>query len=226
MRANTIQFALMTLAASVAPGQSTTPATVEKVFRFTSSATTEDIQEVATAIRAIGDIRQVSAVSWRTITVRGTAGQVALAEWLFTELDRTSPGPTSPQEFRLSGSDEVARVFFLTHTQTPQDLQEVATVVRSMAEIRRLFTYNTAKAITLRGTAGEIALAEWLIQELDQPRQTTAPHEYRLAGADDIARVFFLSFAVTPRDLQEVATLVRSMGEIRRMFTNNVREPW
>jgi len=37
-----------------------------------------------------------------------------------------------------------------------------------MAEIRRLFIYNALRAIALRGTAGQIALADRLIQERDK----------------------------------------------------------
>ena len=51
-----------------------------------------------------------------------------------------------------------------------QELQEIATTVRSIAEIRRAFTYNALNAIMVRGTADKVALAEKLISDLDKPK--------------------------------------------------------
>jgi general secretion pathway protein D len=49
-------------------------------------------------------------------------------------------------------------------------LQEIATNVRSVTDIRRLFTYNAQNAIVIRATADQVALAEKLIQDLDKPK--------------------------------------------------------
>jgi hypothetical protein len=192
-------------------------------------------------IRSMTDIGQASLdIPQRTLAVRGKAGPVALAEWLFYELDK----PTNPQalaqpspnsathEYRLSdGGEDVVRVFYLKQPKTRQDLQEIATVVRSMADIRRLFTYSASMCMVLRGTAVQIALSEWLISELDKPaipqavaQQSPNPaaHEYRPSGTrDDVARVFYLTHSQTPQRLQEIATQVRSMTELRRLFTCN-----
>src|SRR5207249_8122781 len=104
----------------------------------------------------------------KAMVLRGTADQMAVADWLFNDLDKQSRSP-GMHEYRLPGSgDDVVRVFYLTHAGTPQQLQEIATQVRSMAEIRRLFIYNAPRAMALRGTASQIALADRLIQERDQ----------------------------------------------------------
>jgi hypothetical protein len=102
------------------------------------------------------------------IALRGTADQIAIAEWLFNDLDKGSQNPGA-HELRLpGGGDDVLRVFYLTHARTSQQLQEIATQVRSMAEIRRLFIYNAPSAMALRGTASQIALADRLIKERDK----------------------------------------------------------
>jgi hypothetical protein len=102
--------------------------------------------------------------------MRGTAEQIALAEWLIKELDQRQPAqPSAPHEYRLAvGPDNVVRVFYLTHAQTPQRLQDIATKVRRMTEIRRLFIYNTPKAVALRGSADQIAMADRLIKESER----------------------------------------------------------
>jgi len=62
----------------------------------------------------------------------------------------------------------VTRVFYLAHAGTPQQLQEIAAEVLSMGEVRRLFIYIAPRAMALRGTTRQIALADRLIQERDK----------------------------------------------------------
>src|SRR5206468_12890677 len=52
----------------------------------------------------------------------------------------------------------------------PQELQEIATDVRSICDIRRLFTYNAQMALIGRAEADRVALAEKVIADLDKPK--------------------------------------------------------
>src|SRR5258708_18007843 len=95
------------------------------------------------------------------------------------------PENRAAHEYRLS-SDDIVRVFHLAHAPAPRSLQEVATIVRSTADIRRLFTYHAPSVVTVRGDATQIALAAWLVNQLHQlPNQAargTALLEYRPSG--------------------------------------------
>ena len=71
---------------------------------------------------------------------------------------------------RRDYEDHVVKVFYLQNVTTVQELQEIATNVRSVTDIRRLFTYNSQNAIVVRATADQVALAEKLIQDLDKPK--------------------------------------------------------
>ena len=71
---------------------------------------------------------------------------------------------------RRDYEDFVVKVFYIKNATTVQELQEIATSVRSIAEIRRAFTYNSMNAILVRDTADKVALAEKLIRDLDKPR--------------------------------------------------------
>ncbi|MDP2997327.1 MAG: cohesin domain-containing protein [Bryobacterales bacterium] len=71
---------------------------------------------------------------------------------------------------RRDYEDHVVKVFYLQNVTTVQELQEIATNVRSITDIRRLFTYNSQNAIVVRATADQVALAEKLIQDLDKPK--------------------------------------------------------
>ncbi|MGH9720247.1 MAG: hypothetical protein ACRD8O_08545 [Bryobacteraceae bacterium] len=163
------QLVITALFAAAAFGQPAADANQDRVFRFTHTGTVQDIQEIAATIRSMADIRQLSAdTTQKTLTLRGTTAQVGLAEWLFYEFDkpasRPAPSPGSAtREYRLSdGGEDVTRVFQLQHTQSAQGLQEVATLVRSMTDIRRLFIYTAPKMMALRGTEAQVKFAEWL----------------------------------------------------------------
>ncbi|HTB11608.1 MAG TPA: hypothetical protein VK752_08555 [Bryobacteraceae bacterium] len=221
MRAKAIVFALSACAAF---GQDTA-----RVFHLHHIDQTQDLNEFTTLVRTISDIPQVSAdAAQKTLSVRGTASQVAIAEFLFTELDRQTVPDSVTQEFRVSNNaDDVVRIFFAPYTATVQQFQEIATTVRTIAEIRRVFTYNTPRALAVRGTADQVAATEWMIRELDQPADAkrTDSRPYQMIDPRNMGftavRVFYVPYASTVQQFQEVATLVRTIGEIRQVFTYN-----
>lgn len=71
---------------------------------------------------------------------------------------------------RRDYEDNVVKVFFVQNATSVQEFQEIATAVRSLTEIRRVFTYNAQRAILMRGTPDQIALAEKLIHDLDKAK--------------------------------------------------------
>ena len=227
MRAWQIQLLIAAVFTSLAAGQAQSE---EQMFHFSYAVGVQDMQEITTVIRAISDVQQAIAdTDQKSLAIRGTPTQIALAGWLFKGLDvpLDQPPPSSADYPGTAPGDDVVRVFYLTHTDTVQNLAEIATLVRSIGNIRRLFTYNALHAIAMRGTADQIALAEWLFKELDkqpdaQQNQDTSIHEYRLPGnTEDIVRVFYLPGTdVVPR-FQAFVTQVRTITEIRRLFTYN-----
>jgi len=236
MRATTIPFVVIALCASVAFGQTPAAQSLDRVFYFNHTETAQGMQEISTLIGGIGDMQQVSTDTTilRSVTVHGTAAQIGLAAWLFSELDQPAGRPPVAQqsqalvmhEYRMpGGSDDVVRVIYPTYAATLQEFQEVATVVRSVAQIRRVFTYNAPRALALRGTAEQAALAEWLCNELNRASQEqSASHEYLIPGGDireNVVHVFYLTNVGTVQEFQEIATLVRSIGDIRYTFTYN-----
>jgi hypothetical protein len=216
-----MRFAIIALVAAAAFGQ------VNQVFQLTQHQNQQDLQELATIIRVTGDVPNVSTDDLKgTVTVEGTAGQIAAADWLVRQLDVSANGRSAGvHEYRPPASaDDVVRVFYVTHAASPQDLQEIVTAVRSVAEVQRLFVYNALQAVAARGTAQQISLAAWTIEQLDRPVKAAAPepHDYVLPG-NDVARVFDLTCPETPQQLQEIVTLIRSVGDIQRLFVNNAR---
>ncbi len=238
MRAKAVEFLMTVLFASLAFGQNSPEQSLNRVFHFSHTEAEQALHEITVVIRSTTDIREASIdPAKRTLALRGTAAQIALAEWLFNELDKpANRQPHAPQgrnsathDYRMpGGGDDVVRVFYLTHTETVQDLTEIATLVRSMVDIRRVFAYTVPRAVTMRGTPAQIAMAEWLVNELDKPGnrqplpqqlQTPGTLEYRSpSGSDDVARVFYLTNAETVQELQELTTLIRALTDVRRVF--------
>jgi hypothetical protein len=107
----TIGFAIAALAAAVASGQG--PAVTQapnkaayegkapdggadlvRVFYLTHDETPTDTQEIVNLIRATADIRRVIPYQGRkAVALRANPAQIALAEWLFSQLDK----PVDPQ---------------------------------------------------------------------------------------------------------------------------------
>jgi general secretion pathway protein D len=71
---------------------------------------------------------------------------------------------------RRDYEDDVVKIFYVTNATSVQEFQEIATAVRTVAEIRRVFTYNAQKAMIVRDTIDKVALAEKLVHDLDKPK--------------------------------------------------------
>ncbi|HUE21041.1 MAG TPA: hypothetical protein VMQ86_05130 [Bryobacteraceae bacterium] len=216
-----MRFLWIALAASTAFGQAS------HVFKLTQGQDAHQVQEMAVLLRGTGKLGQVSVdAANETVLVAGTPGQVAVANWLVHQLDVPASVQVSGiHEYRPpETADDVVRVFYVNNAVSRQDLQEIVTAVRSVADVQRLFVYNALNAVAARGNRDQMALSAWLIDQLDRPAGVAAPgpNEYKYTG-NEVARVFELRNAQTAQQLQEMVTLIRSIGDIMRLFVNNER---
>jgi general secretion pathway protein D len=78
----------------------------------------------------------------------------------------TEDNPTKHRDY----DDQVVKTFYITNATSVQEFQEIATAIRTVADIRRVFTYNAQKALIVRGTVDQMALAEKLVHDLDKPK--------------------------------------------------------
>ena len=78
----------------------------------------------------------------------------------------TMDNPTKRREY----SEQVVRVFYLTNVTSPQEMQEIITVLRTALAIQKIFNYTSQNAIIIRAEADQMALAEKIIADLDKPR--------------------------------------------------------
>ena len=181
-----MRFALIAFAAALAFGQS------NKVFQLTQNESSQDLAEIATLLRGTANLQQVSIDDTaRTVTVSGSDGQIAMAAWLIQQHDLPAKAPLGGvHEYRPSANTgELVRVFYVTHASTPKQLQDLATLIRSVADIRMMYVYSTLRAVTICGSDRQITLAAWLVNQLNLPRSqaAAAPHEFQVAD-DDVAQ--------------------------------------
>src|ERR1035437_4028306 len=159
--------------------------TSEKVFYFTHLDTPQAMQEVTNLMRVVGDIRDLSPdVAKRSLTVKGTADQIAAAGWLTAEMDKAGSA-TGTRDYPFNDPNApLAQVVYLTHVDNPRDLQEIVNGVRSVTDIQRCSPMNQQKAIVMRGSPEQVKAADWLLGVLDQPAGAppgdAAAREYRL----------------------------------------------
>jgi hypothetical protein len=195
-----------------------------RVF-YVFAPTPQDLQETATNVRSLGDVKRVFvSPALRAIAVRDTPEKIAFAEWLVKDLNQPAQAGARHEYRPPNSSNDVGRVFYLTTVETPQQLQEIMTTVRSLADMQRIFQYTARKAINLRGTVEMVGLAEWLINTLDQPAQPLAKLEYQLPARGEVARIFYLTHANTPQEVQQIATSVRTAAYVQRIFVYSAQK--
>jgi len=214
---------------SLAKAQSDLPA--ERTLRFQHIQSTKGRGEVATGIQIltyIPDIREDTSGS--ALNVRGSAHELDLAQWLFGEFDRPPSAGTlerrTPATYVVAGNDnDVVRLSFVPKTTSVQDFQEIATAVRSLLEIRRVFTYDDDRVLALRGSAQQATISSQLLDILAETKgvehSASSPITMPGDGNENVICVFRVSSADSVDAFQEMAVLVRSLGEIRRVFTYN-----
>jgi hypothetical protein len=250
MHIKIITSAIGALLATNVSAQTPVSESTERVVQLTNTPTTQGFQEIATALRAVAQIRNLTIDSeHNSFVLHGTVGDLAMAEWMIHMMDRPAGWRPSDQEiwnpatreYRAPASrDPVARVYYLTNTTSSQGLQEIITLLRTVADIQKIFSYTPARVVVFRGPAGDVDLAEWLIHKLDLPasakapvgakgadalRQESAANLYRLPapqrdGSEDLVRVFYLSPTMSPRGIQEMITAMRKSAGIQKVFSH------
>jgi hypothetical protein len=114
------------------------------------------------------------------------------------------------------------QVFYFTNLDTPQALQQVANMVRSVGDIRDVSVDAAKRSLTVKGTADQIAAAGWLTAEMDKPGSATGPHEFTFNDPRaPLAQVAYLSHVEDPRDLQDIVNAMRSVLDVQRIFPMN-----
>src|SRR5581483_8115666 len=89
---------------------------------------------------------------------------------------------------RRDYEDEVVKVFYLKNPTSVQEFQEIVTGVRSISDVRRMFTFNAQNAIMVRDTVDKVALVEKLLHDLDKPKPEVVVDVIVMDVSSDVSR--------------------------------------
>jgi general secretion pathway protein D len=78
----------------------------------------------------------------------------------------TVDNPTKRREY----AEQVVKVFYLSNVTAPQEMQEMLTVLRTVVDVQKLFSFTSQNALIVRAEADTMALVEKLISDLDKAR--------------------------------------------------------
>jgi hypothetical protein len=139
---------------------------VARVFYLNSTQTVQELQEMTTAIRSIGEIRRAFTYNHaKAVAMRANADQIALTEFLVDKLNRPAGKFNADKaEYRMIGEPEGVVRLFAINAPTAEAFQQRVKELRVATGARRAFTYNTHRALMLRGTPEQVLEAERLIE--------------------------------------------------------------
>ena len=128
----------------------------------------------------------------------------------------TNDNPNKRREYE----DMVAKTFYLSNINTPQELQEIVNAVRSVAELQRVVAYNSQNAIIVRGEADRVALAEKMIHDLDKPRSEVVVDVLVLEASSVFSRQITAALASTGLNVPVAFTPRASIAETTTSSTS------
>jgi hypothetical protein len=217
---------LAALACSVLSHAQPSSSTVMGSYKFTTPQTPQGMEEVAMIVRTVASVPQVSVdTSTAILTFSGPAEAVNFAEWILPQVDKTA-GDSALHEYRLPSGD-IGRIGFLSNVRTAQSVQELITIVHTVADVQKILTLTSNHAIVLRGKNWGVAFAEWIIDQIDQPIQQKpdpTPREFTVRGPDfrgleHGARLMFLANMTSQQQTQQVLTVLRAVAEVQKVFS-------
>jgi len=115
-------------------------------------------------------------------------------------------------------------VFFLAHITTPREMQDMLNITRTGADIQRVFQMASRHALIIRAEPERAALAQWLVQHLDQePKagRTAVSYDYVdpvFPVASRTVHVFYLNHEQPPPAVQALQTRMRTEATLQRVF--------
>lgn len=110
-------------------------------------------------------------------------------------------------------------VFQFKNATSARALQEIATTLRTVANIRRVTVDAPAASLAVSGTPDELAAAAWLVAQLDKPARVALSllqNQSAVFGGDHYV-VYYLKNLSVPVGLQEAITTLRTVEDIQKI---------
>jgi hypothetical protein len=126
---------------------------------------------------------------------------------------------------RPAGTNDTVTVLRIQSAVNLQGLQEAATLVRSIAEIRKLYVCALSGLIAMRGSDAQTEVAQWLATEFDRADAGTGVAAVKEFAALDpreaVVAIYYLKGDPNMAAFQRRVTEIRKTTQTRRVFTLN-----
>lgn len=211
---------LSTVLLSSALAQTTT-----RTFHLTTAPNQQAVNELGMLIRTI-DVKSVTWNEAPTITVTGTPDEIALATWLIQQLDTTNR-PTGIPSYTVANGNpaDTVHIYFVTNFPLQAELNEFVTTLRTVADLRRIYTYTASHAIVVRAALGNVQAGDWLVQKMDvapNSHPTNAQYKWTLnACSGGTVEVAFMPREISQMNLNAIVTTVRAIADVQPIFTHS-----
>jgi hypothetical protein len=199
---------------------------VVRVFHVSRDSSNAALTSLTTAVRTVADLQRLFPYQPGHLLVgRGAPDKMAAAAFVVRQtLPPDGPAPTvdSPA-FPAPTTDNKApdekstiRVFRMNPKTTNVELTSVVTAIRTTADVQRLFPMESGMAIIASATPDKVAVAEWLVHEMNKAPDAQAVHEITMPGIlDGVVRIFYTG---STSDLTPLATELRTTLGLQRCF--------
>jgi len=202
-------------------------ATSVKLIYPAHIASPQHLQEAVNAVRSIAEVQRVVGLTvQKALLMRAAPEQTALAEWLLQDFDQSTGGAGSHETRQYTYPDSLVqeryrstavRIYHPTQIATPQQMQEAINDIRSIAEVQRVVAFTGANLIALRSPEPQVAVADWLEKELDQPASAASARSFPMPGdSSQTVHTFYLPKTAGPADLQNSLNIIRQHTGIQR----------
>ncbi|MDP9170500.1 MAG: hypothetical protein M3N54_07785, partial [Acidobacteriota bacterium] len=114
----------------------------------------------------------------------------------------TVDNPTKRREY----AEQVVKVFYLSNVTSPQEMQEILTVLRTVVDVQKVFNFTAQNALIVRAEADTMALVEKLIADLDKPKSEVIVDVMVMEVSSNYMRNLGVAFAPTGLSSQLVFT--------------------
>jgi len=200
-----------------APGSSTDG--LVRVFYTPKIADERDAIVFINAVRVSAEVRWISRCNGVSgIVLRGTNDQLGITEWLIQQVyGSDTTGNSQPQYVIANSPTGVIRTFHLQRTTNQQGQAEMVNMLRTATELQRVAQIYIGMTVIVRGEPEKVALAEWLVNELDVAPQPFARERVTENKWVPVVRIFPLPQVQSTQALAELVNLTLKMTELQRV---------
>jgi hypothetical protein len=199
---------------------------VMAIVPVSPAATMADITAVTTAIRTVADVQRLFPYEVRKAIVgRASPEKIAQAEWVVHEVlpvdgqtpaGDSQPYPVPPDWPGRDDRPAEIRVFRMDPKATNAQLTATVTAIRTVADIQRLFPFQSGNALIMKASSEQVAAAGWLVHELAKLADAGAVHQTTMPGLiDGVVRLFYVG---PQMDAVRLAAQIRSTVDIQRLY--------